>query len=376
MTAIKSWDLYNGLIYAIAQYENGDVRHFYNGTNVSDWNAGGDKPTGWGSIVRTHGRKIYSPIVSLLWFSELDTPTDFDTAASGSGWINMSTHQSGSDLVTALGPYQQYLAVFSRRVIQIWDMMADEQYNLPVQTLTETGTRATRSVIGFGDVDSFYLSDSGVRSIRARNYANVAGVNDVGTPIDTLIRDWVATLTETQITSAVAAVEPVDGRFMLAIGTRIFVFSYFPTKKISSWSWYEVDQEFSDMITLNDRVYARAGNNVYFYGGADNATYGNYYRVTCALPFLSGGRPGTFKQLKGLDIASSGNWNCKILVNPNDENEYIEIGDLEKVTFHEEGIAMPGHVTHIAPVLTHQGEGYASVSQIAIETDGAEAKPD
>lgn len=374
LSRVLSWDLYNGLIYAVAEYANGDIRHFYDGTHVADWNLGGTNPTGYGSIAKTFGRKIYSPVVSILWFSQIDTATNFDTAASGSGFQNMSTHQSGSDRVTGLGEFQNYLGIFSRRVIQIWSMVADDALNVPVQTLKETGTRAPRSVTGFGDVDCFYYSDSGVRSLRARSGTNSAGVNDVGTPIDTLIGEWAATLTDAEIESAVAVVEPVDGRFWLAIGSRIFVFTYFPSKKISAWSWYEPGLTFTDMVGFNDRVYCREGDIIYLYGGSDNGTYDTATEVVAALPFLSGGKPGTFKNVKGMDIASTGEWNCKLLVNPNDESEYVDIGDLEGVTFPEDGIAVGAHTTHIAPVLTHQGEGYASLSQIAIYTDGAEEK--
>jgi hypothetical protein len=163
--------------------------------------------------------------------------------------------------------------VFARRVIQIWNMQDNPASNVPSQFLTETGTRAPRSVRGFGDIDCFYLSDSGIRSIRARSATNLAGVNDVGTPIDTLVREYLATLTETQIANAVSIVDPVDGRFWLAVGRRVFVFSYFPSKKISAWSWYEPGFEITDMVTLNDRVYARAGDQIYLYGGSANATY-------------------------------------------------------------------------------------------------------
>jgi hypothetical protein len=374
LVKVVSWDLYNGQIYAIAKYDNNDIRHFYNGALVTDWNLGGNNPTGYGSIVRTHKRKVYSPAASILWFSELDTATNFDKTASGSGFQNMSTHQSGSDAVTGLGTFQNYLAIYSRRIIQIWSMADDDANNVPVQTLGETGTRAPRSIISFGDVDSFYLSDSGVRSLRARSGTNSAGVNDVGTPIDTLIREWIGTLPDEEVQEAVAVVEPVDGRFWLAIGTRIFVFSFFPSKKISAWSWYEPGVRFTDMTVLDDRVYARAGDTIYLYGGADNDSYDTDTLVIAGLPFLSGGKPGTFKTVKGMDIASTGEWACKLLINPNNEAEYINLGLLEGVSFPEDGIPVDAHTTHIAPLLTHRGTGPASLSQIAIHTDGAEAK--
>jgi hypothetical protein len=63
-----------------------------------------------------------------------------------------------------------------------------------------------------------------------------------------------------------------------------------------------------------------------------------------------------------------------LLINPNNEAEYINLGLLEGVSFPEDGIPVDAHTTHIAPLLTHRGAGPASLSQIAIHTDGAEAK--
>ncbi len=331
------------------------------------------RPSQPGSIVKTHRRKIYSPVGSILWFTQIDTANSVDEAL-GAGFQNMSTHQSGSSQVTGLGTFNDLLAAFSRRVIQIWNMQDNPDQNAPSQFLTETGTRSPRSVRGFGDIDCFYYSDSGIRSLRARSVSNLAGVNDVGTPIDTLVREYALTLTDAQIENAIGIVEPVDGRFWMALGERIFVFSYFPSKKISAWSWYEPGMEFSDLVTLNDRLYCRSGDTIYLYGGADNATFGSDYDVTAALPFLSGGKPGTFKHVKGIDQAAAGTWNCKIYVNPNDEDEYLDVGDLTGVTWPEEGVGVPGQCTHIAPAFTHRGEGYASLSQVGIYTDGTAEK--
>lgn len=373
MTQLRSWDLYNGKIYAIAKYDNGDTRHFYDGAEVSDWDDGGTKPTGYGSLVKTHKRKPYSPVGSIVYFPVIDTATNWDTA-SGAGFQNMNTAQGGSDAVTAIAKYQSYLAIFSRTVVQIWNMADNATNNADVQVIGETGTRAPKSAISFGDLDAFYLSDAGIRSLRARNYTNTAGVNDVGTPIDTVVLEYIDTLSDETVEGACAVVDPRDGRFWLAIGERVFVFSYFPSKKISAWSWYEPGFTISDMLTYGGRLYARSGNSIYLYGGDSNATYGSDYDVTCALPFMAAGKDATFKQWRGMDIASTGEWNCTLLVNPDDENEYVDIGALSGVTFPQETISSVGHCTHIAPVLVHRGAGYASLSKVALEYEGAEAK--
>lgn len=373
MTKINSWDLFNGKAYVIPKYDNGDYRNFYDGAIVADWGVGTNNPTGHAQIARTHRRKVYGAYDSLLWFSELDSGTNFDSTASGSGFVNVANHQSGSDAVKGLGVFQDQLAIFSRFVIQLWNMADDDAQNAPAQYLFETGTRAPRSVTGFGDLDCFYLSDSGVRSLRARSGTNTAGVNDVGTPIDTLIREWVSSLTAERIESAVGIVEPVDGRYWLSIADRVFVFTYFPSKKVSAWTWYEPGVTFSDFVALDGRIYARAGDTIYLYGGDDNDEY-DTCTVTLALPFLTSGKPGTFKQWTGMDIAAEGEWNCTLLVNPNDEDEFVDLGTLEDVTWNEQNIGAAAHATHVAPVFTNTSSGAASISQVALHYLAAEAE--
>lgn len=373
LTKVQSSDLFTGQVYAIGKFSNGDVRHYYNAAHVADWGAGGVNPAGYGSIAKTFGRKLYSPVGSVLWFSQLDTPTNFDTLASGSGFQDMANQLTGSEEVTAMSVYQNLLAIFSREVLQLWSMATDPADNSPVQTIYEFGTRSPRSVLSYGDMDTFFLSDVGIRSLRARTGTNTASINDVGTPIDTLVTDWIAQQTDETVENAIAIVEPVEGRVWMVIGSRIFVFSYFPSKKISGWTWYEPGVSFTDMVTLDRRIYARAGDKIYLYGGANNDTYGDDYDVTAALPYLSGGKPGTYKQIKGFDIAANGEWQCKLLVNPEDVNDFIDIGTLSGNTFIQEDIGAVGHSTYVAPLFTHRGSGAASISQFAIHNDAAEA---
>lgn len=381
MTQLISWDVFDGKLYAVAKYADGTVHHFYDATNVADWETGtANTPdtSSVGALVKTHRKKIYAAQSSLMYFCGTNAPAGWDWSSpggdAGAGYVNMANHQTGSETLTGIGVYQDKLAVFARRVVQIWYVTDDESANYPAQIILETGTRSHKSVKGFGDFDVFYLSDTGIRSLRARDQTNTAGIQDVGVPIDSLVRDYVNTLTETQIAAACAVVEPVDGRFWLAVGQRIYVFSYFPSKKISAWTWYEPGFTVEEMVTLNDRVYLRSGAVIYLYGGDDNDEYGDDYDVVAQLPFLSGGKPGTYKQLKGMDIAAEGAWNVTALVDPRDESQTIDVGLLEGVTYPSENIALPGHVTHIAPRLVHRGAGFASLSNLAIYWQGGDSE--
>lgn len=338
-----------------------------------DTSAGlGDRMVQPAQLVKTYKRKMYSLSNSLLNFSGLDDPTKLDRDNDvGAGFINMSSQASGSSQLTAIEPYQDKVAIFARRTIQIWFLDTDESKNINTQILNDTGSRAGRSVVGYGDLDLFYLSDTGIRSIRARDTTNSASVNDVGTPIDTLVQEYLRTLTEEQIVNSVAIVEPTDGRYMLAIGSRIFVFSYFPSKRISAWSYYEAGFEIQDFFSIGDRIYARSGFNIYLLGGANNNTYGNDYLVTAQLPFLTAGKVATRKQFKGVDIGATGAWTMSFLTNPKNESEKVNCGTLDGITYSEDNIGALGHFTHVAPLLTHQGDGYASISNVTVHFSGS-----
>ena len=124
---------------------------------------------------------------------------------------------------------------------------------------------------------------------------------------------------------------------------------------------------------LAGRIYARAANTVYLYGGNDNATY-DVCPVTAQLPFLNAGKPGHYKQIQGVDQAATGTWHVDLLVDPDDEDVIEHVGDLDGVTFSKEFAAHASRHTHVAPKLTHEGEGFASLSNLAIYYEGADSQ--
>lgn len=325
---------------------------------------------GPGRTVLTFKNKVYSTTSNLVYFSALNIPTQW-ASGDGSGFISISAGDSGSDDLVTLEAYQNFMAIFAREAIQIYFMDPDPAQNTQIQTLHNTGTRAPASALAYGSNDLFYLSDSGVRSLRARDSSNAAYVNDVGTAIDTVLLEYLATLTETKITDAVAVLEPNSDRYWLAVGNRVWVFSYFPGGKISAWSWYEPGFEISHFARADSRLYARSGNTIYLYGGDNDATWpsaGTTYQV--ALPFLSGGKPGTRKNLMGFDLACEGVWNVEFLVDPTDETVKLDIGTFAGTTYYDLRDAAIGDVTHVALDLTSTAGGYASISNLCIHYDG------
>lgn len=332
----------------------------------------GAKPTTALNFAKTYKRKMYALSGSLIHFTGVDSPLHWDRDEdAGAGFINLSNHSGGSDILHSIEVYQDKLAIFSRRAVQIWYMDDTATANVNSQIISSTGTRSPKSAKSFGDLDVFYLADTGIRSLRARDSTNAASVNDVGTPIDVMIQDLVRSLTDAELKNVQAVIEPFDGRYMILIGGKIFVFSYFPSKRISGWSWYEHNLSIDQFFTAADRVYVRSGTKLYILGGEDNNTYGSDYEVEAHLPYISSGKPATYKQVTGVDIAATGTWDVSMSIDPRDVNNVVHCGSLDGVTYPDGNIGAVGHCTHIAPRLLHKGDGYASLSSVTVHFEGS-----
>src|SRR3546814_18619933 len=95
------------------------------------------------------------------------------------------------------------------------------------------------------------------------------------------------------------------GRFWLAIGSRIYPFSYFPGSKINAWSYYDLGFTIEAFHNISERIYARVGNTIYLFGGEADETYpdAGEYLVTVEIPYLSANTPSTRKAWPGIDSA-------------------------------------------------------------------------
>lgn len=329
------------------------------------------KPTLRGLTAKTFKGKLYTTVSSYLFFSALDDPTIWDADDNdipGAGFINLNNNASGSENLVGCTPYQGQLSVFAENAIQIWAMDADDTNNRLSQSLENTGTRAGKSILSYGNNDVFYLSETGVRSLRSRDASNAAFVNDVGTAIDDLVQETMAALTDTQIRAAASVMEPLSGRYMLALGDTIFVFSYFPGSKVSAWSTYKPGFTVNEWATVGTRLYCRSGDAVYLYGGANNDTYPaqDETPVTVILPFLTAGKPGHMKGLRGLDVALEGEWVASVLTDPRDLDIATKTITIAETTFKSGTVPLAGRGTHFGLKFTCSAADYAKLTSLLV----------
>ncbi|API60532.1 hypothetical protein BSL82_15615 [Tardibacter chloracetimidivorans] len=373
MTQLTDAEFFDGKVFAAALYANGDGLCFYDGTRVTDWDSGsavthiaGQKA----AAALTIKSKVYTVSTSLLSFCAVDDPDDW--AGTGASFINMSNQSAGSETLTGLGRYQGYLAVFARRNTQIWFLDPDPAQNAQRQVLPNIGTLAHKSIVSFGDIDVFFLSDTGIRSLRARDSSNQAGVSDVGTPIDDEMIEYMRTLTDTEKTRACAIMDPIDGRYILGLGARQYVFSYYSASKISAWSRYDPGFTATEFVSMDSQVWARGGDTIYLYGGDDGETY-DLSTVEVELPYIDGRTIATWKQFTGLDVVCEGEWTIYINTNPATPDVWSQVAIVRGTTLAHMDISMVGDSPVIKLKLVNERAGPAKLSKVIIHYQAAQA---
>lgn len=356
---------FRGLPYVLAAYDDGSVMHFYNGTIVPAFAPGGSLETFKATGCVTLGSKVYITANSSLIFCENDAPLVFGTNINGSGAIDMSTKYSGSETLTAVNIYISKLAIYSNSTVQIWIMDPDPLKNSQLQVMPNLGTLASGSIVPYGDSDNFVLAQTGIRSLRARDLSNTAGIYDIGTPIDDLVNPLVKSLDADTVARSQGVLEPVDGRFLLSIGSSVFVFSYFSTAKISAWSEYILPGPVNAWGVVGRRLYARIGNTVTLYGGASEDEYdASPYELV--LPMVDAKAPGTEKDFHAVDVAATGNWDLEVGMNAGQPNVRELIARIFQPTFGMQQYPAVGKGTHFGIRLSGSSVGPNTLSSVIV----------
>lgn len=335
-----------------------------------------------GSFVKTIGSRVHSVSGPNEHGSGIKAPTSWTTDAVGAYFIDMSIQTSGSENLTALGEYQNLIAVFSERVVQIWLVDSDPTNNKKQQILKNTGTGSPKSVTQFGDNDLFYLDESGVRSIRARDASNAAATTDMGTPVDPLITVDLRALSATDRRDKVVGfINPIDKRFWLTMKDKVYVFTLFDGSKISAWSvynpFYFVDGvktafNIDDAVVFQRRVYLRGGDTIFVYGGLSTGLATDETSAVAWLPFLDGGAPTVMKKWTGFDAALRGLWEVRAGMQPTEDGLTVDelIANISKTTFSQLDTPQIGESTHISLRFASKGTGNAILSSCAIHYEG------
>lgn len=339
--------------------------------------------SGTGRSISIDKNRVWSPVGSLWQYCMLNRADIWDpadvTPSNDAGFINIASQSEGNENLVVAARYQQLAAIFSADNVVLYQLDQDPANFAFSDLLEHTGTVAPKSVVRYGNNDVFYLDITGIRSLRARDASNAPFVSDIGNAIDVFVNEYIATLTRQEAASAVAAIEPKDGRYWLIVGNRAIVLSFFPGAKISAWTYYDLDEldaPVAAVVRRSSQILLRSGDSLYAYGGADGTTYPDDDEVVGEVdhPFLSGETPATIKAITGFDIACRNTWACELAFDPNDPDRTINVGNIAGTTFADPNkIAVPGETSMIAPKLTCRKGGPATLSMLAVHYEKGEA---
>lgn len=323
-----------------------------------------------GTSIYINQSRVYSTAGSLERFCKINDATDWTdaTASSGAGFINIGNQTEGAELLVGTAKYSNLSAIFARNTIVTYSLVADATETQIVQSIDNTGTIAPRSIIPYGGNDVYFLDETGVRSLRTREAVNEAYASDVGSAIDPFVQQIFAEVGAAVAAKACAVIESTDGRYMLALGQYILILSYFPSSKITAWSYLDFGESISDLVRVNRQTFLRSGDTIYQYGGITGDVYpgDNEFDIEIATPFISSKDPAGQKVLEGFDFAAENVWRVQILPNPNDPAHFIDAGYLGGTTYSQQHIKVPGKTSHFALRMTCSKGGYASLSSTAV----------
>jgi len=357
--------------YVVALMSDASVRHFYNGAEVAIT----------GTNIRTHQQKMYAVDGVNLRFSAIGDPTDWTNATGvGAGVIDTSTMDAPSTDLVGLERYYSFLAVFGRTFVQIWGMDPDPTKDALLQTMNNIGLVAPHAAAGYGNGDVLFLSDTGIRSIRARDASNAASLSDVGAPIDVYVANKRANITRAEAKKIRALVDPLTGHFWMVWGSEVLVLSLNPNGGVSAWSVFDFSTSIDDVVVANSRIAVRVQDELFVYGSVspgdnpfdpntpvgDTAALYDQSVVEVETPYLDAGRPATTKQWTGLDMSCQGTW--AVQVNPDlyTPGLWTTVGVITRDTWGEGRIPLDLTGTHMALRLVSSGAGMATIANLAL----------
>jgi len=323
-----------------------------------------DAPAG-GTYSRTYKSKEYRTYGGNLYFSGVGDPATTDPASvahPGAGFINMAINDPDGESVNGMEIFYDKMAVFARLTTQIWSLDPDPS-NDKLDQILRIGTPSPYAIAQFGTGDIMFLSDSGVRSLKALTISLAASVSDVGSAIDPII---VPAMRDAGggVFNAQAVVQPLQGRYWVFLTDTIYVLSYFPAGDITAWSTFKPGFVVEHFAVVQNRVFAMdTSNNVWAYGGADLNTYDSS-KVTVRTPHHSAEEPTTNKRVKSVDVVCAGNWSVSLGAIPNNTDLFELVANISGTTLGGQSIPFAGYGTHVGVHMEHQAPGPATLSSI------------
>lgn len=314
--------------------------------------------------------------------SEIGSPED--DAGTGYAAIDIRPRGAANGRPIAVARYFSQLAVFCENGIQFWDIDPDPANWAFDRSIDGEALVGPRAVIPFGANDLLYITDEGIRSLRARDSSNFAVTTDLGSPIDELVAAEIAGLVNYLQRSPFGLVHRATGQAWVFVGSQVFVHSRYPSSRVSAWTVFdgpetESEEEEPDAIAdacpIRSTVCLRLRcNEVFLYGDLD--LDGEHYdaaEATVTTHYFGVEQPFTEKVWRSIDLACEGTWEVEYSIDPRNES-WVSLGSVTGDTHLSGGPQIDVSSPLMAFRFRTTSASAAKLSQFAIHYDVTEIK--
>lgn len=266
-------------------------------------------------------------------FSAVGSVTDW-TSAGNAGFLPVAQHFGSGQRAYGLGVYQDKLAVFTDRSIQLWALDPNPTAIALDRVIDGIGTRHHNSIVSLNG-DLLFLSQTGIRSLTTLSSSLFPSDVDVGLPVNSITPSPGFLNNAKPYASNVRAIAATPfGQFWItAPYAWLFnkqadlhgwlAWSYSRQAKLNAWAWH--DSHYNDQTTQYTAItgWAALGSRMFMRALGPSSMFvmspGNYtpeetsiavatQRNPCSVKtqWLDFGKPGKRKALTGIDFDGKG----------------------------------------------------------------------
>ena len=323
----RVWQMvpFNRRIYAVIEYADGTIRHFYDslaeyvaGTPdvITDANCPNTK-----SVV-ANGSKIYAIGTNSLGqayvkYSATEDPTDWSSPSDASGALGLPVglESPEDDEIEGVGVFRNNLVVFMSNNLQLWKTDEDPALTT-LDTVIENGYSNFPNTIKSSGNDLLFMNKSGVYASGQMLYTDSMESTDIGSAIYDLLFELIKTESATYEPKAIHYTG--NNQWILFIKDQMFVLTVSTLSKLNAWARWTLPANciMRDMCSFREYLFGLmetpAGTFVYSFNpekyqddlsdGVDDATI----PVQLQSSFNSLGAEGNWKKIYGMDAMFTG----------------------------------------------------------------------
>lgn len=324
---IHAFEVFNGLSYLVVEFETNlpaspRIVHFYDNVAVTLTNF--RQPKYQPKSITKIGSKIYAIDGDVVRFSKTSAPTDW-VGTDDAGFLPVGLQAPSENIAQAVTEFNGQLAVFFEDSIQIWAVDPDPALNQLVSVVRGGGTIYPKSIQSFSN-DVIYLTSTGFRSLSRQQFKDNFNDDDVGSPIDDLVRERLALVANFGVPfleKAFSVYYQKLGQYICFINNLAYVYTRSTGSQVAAWSIYRFPFVVSDAISIGRFLILMSpqnpqNNNIYYFDERAKEDGAIPFKVEVLFSFQAQKAPAINKRFNSMDIVQEGACQVSHLYNPRD----------------------------------------------------------